>query len=62
MTAGLADVLPKTPVVHASVDDLIDRLHETVAWITWMRLRRSPAARESSSERRRTVSMARSVA
>jgi hypothetical protein len=33
--AGVADILAKTPDVDASVDDLIDRIPETIAWITW---------------------------
>jgi hypothetical protein len=35
ITADVADVLAKTPEVDASVDDLIDQLPETIAWITW---------------------------
>ena len=35
LTAGLAEVVAKTPELGATVDDLIDRLPDTVAWITW---------------------------
>lgn len=35
IAAGLADVLAVTPEVDVSLDALMDRLPETMAWITW---------------------------
>ncbi len=35
VAAGLADVLAATPEVKVSLDALMDRLPETIGWITW---------------------------
>lgn len=35
IAASLADVLALTPEVDVSLDALMDRLPETLAWITW---------------------------
>ena len=38
IAGDVADVLAKAPEVAASVDVLIDRLPETIAWITWAKI------------------------